>query len=397
MSTDEVFKDFKTMANKKILEKHKYDIYYSESEKSWRTYLPDDTKSNNRRPIKRKSKENLEKEIVKFYIEKQKIMNRESITLEELFKEWLMYKRDSTSVKAKTIQEYVYAWNKFFKGTNLAQMKIMEIRPVTLIRFFREVTKNRAYTYKRISNARSVLNGIMSYAIEEEIITHNPVSDVNFKNFVYKPVQFQSDNVFSCDDTFKLLNYLKQIIEPYSLAIQLSFYLFIRIGETKAIKWTDIDYEKRTVSLRRQATCERILNDDLTFSKRQIKVVNQMKGNTEHGFRNQYLTDEALKILTSARELNPCGIYVFEPNSSIMTTDSFNRRLKKYCTEAGVPYHSSHKIRFYNASTAYDGNNLTTISSLMGHSEVATTLHYLRNVNKGKNDMLAFQKLGLSS
>src|SRR5699024_4856794 len=78
-------------------------------------------------------------------------------------------------------------------------------------------------------------------------------------------------------------------------------------------------------------------NMNLTFSKRQIKIVNQMKGNTEHGFRNQYLTNEPLKILTSARELNPCGIYVFEPNSSIMTTDSFNRRLKKYCTEAGVP------------------------------------------------------------
>lgn len=91
------------------------------------------------------------------------------------------------------------------------------------------------------------------------------------------------------------------------------------------------------------------------------------------------------------------GIYVFEPNGEIMTTDSFNRRLKKYCKEAGVPYHSSHKIRFYNASTAFDGNNLTTLSYLMGHSETATTLHYLRNVNKRKNDRLAFQNLGISS
>ena len=57
MTADEVFKDFEIMANKKILENHKYEIYYSESEKSWRTYLPDDTKPNNRRPIKRKSKE----------------------------------------------------------------------------------------------------------------------------------------------------------------------------------------------------------------------------------------------------------------------------------------------------------------------------------------------------
>ncbi|UYJ37373.1 MAG: tyrosine-type recombinase/integrase [Oscillospiraceae bacterium] len=163
------------------------------------------------------------------------------------------------------------------------------------------------------------LNGIMSYAIEKEIISHNPVSNVNFKQFTYKPVEVQSD------------------------------------------------------------------------------VVNQMKGNTSHGFRKQFLTDEALKILHKAKELNPNGIYVFEPNGEIMTTDSFNRRLKKYCKEAGVPYHSSHKIRFYNASTAFDGNNLTTLSYLMGHSETATTLHYLRNVNKRKNDRLAFQNLGISS
>ena len=397
MTTDEVFKDFKIMANKKILKNHKYEIYYSESEKSWRTYLPDETKPNKRRPVKRKSKENLEKEIIRFYIENQKAENRQNVTLEELYAEWLLYKRDYTSVKAKTIQEYVSEWNRFFKDTELVKMKIGEIKPITLIRFFREATKDRQFTHKRVSNARSVLNGIMSYAIEEEIISHNPVSDVNFKQFTYKPVEAQSDNVFSRDDTHKLLNYLRCIIEPYSLAIQLSFYLFIRVGETKAIRWEDIDYNNRLVYLHRQATCERTLNDDLTFSSRKVKVVNQMKGNTSHGFRKQFLTDEALKILHKAKELNPNGIYVFEPNGEIMTTDSFNRRLKKYCKEAGVPYHSSHKIRFYNASTAFDGNNLTTLSYLMGHSETATTLHYLRNVNKRKNDRLAFQNLGISS
>lgn len=96
---------------------------------------------------------------------------------------------------------------------------------------------------------RSVLYGIMSYAIEGEIISHNPVSHVNFKQFTYKPVEVQSDKVFSHDDTSKLLNYLKYINEPYSLAIQLSFYLFIRVGETKAIRWEDVDYNKRIVYL----------------------------------------------------------------------------------------------------------------------------------------------------
>ena len=65
MTADEVLKDLETMTHKKILEKHKFEIYYSESEKSWRTYLPDETKPNKRRALKRTSRENLEKEIVK--------------------------------------------------------------------------------------------------------------------------------------------------------------------------------------------------------------------------------------------------------------------------------------------------------------------------------------------
>lgn len=393
--SDGILKDFENVMNKKILEQHKYNIYFSETEQAWRTYLPDNTKKNHRRPIKRKDKTNLEKEIVKFYLAQAKESEKHSKTLQDLYEEWLIFRRDNTSAKAKTIQENVCEWNLFFKNTELAKMPIVDIKPITLIRFFRKLTKDREYTHKRISNARSVLNGIMAYAIESEIITHNPVSDVNFKQFTYKPVEIQSDNVFSKEDTTKLLSYLKSINEPYSLAIQLSFYLFIRVGETKGLRWSDIDFEARTIYLHRQVTTERILNDDLTFSKRKTVVSDQMKGNTSHGFRKQYLTDNALKILQKAKELSPYSIYIFEPNGQVMTTDSFNRRLKKYCKEANVPYHSSHKIRFYNASTAYDGKNLVTISKLMGHSQVETTLHYLRNVQKDEHQILAFSDLGL--
>ncbi len=395
INIDGVLKDFENMKNKKILEQHKYNIYFSETEQAWRTYLPDDTKKSHRRPLKRKSRANLEKEIVKFYLAKEETENLRKITLQALYEKWLIFRRDCTSAKPKTIQENVCEWNLFFKGTELAQMAVTDIKPITLIRFFRQLTKDRDYTHKRISNARSVLNGIMSYAIESEIITHNPVSDVNFKQFTYKPVEMQSDNVFSKEDTTKLLSYLKYINEPYSLAIQLSFYLFIRVGETKGLRWSDVDYDSRTIYLHRQISTERVLNDDLTFTKRQTIIYDQMKGNTSHGFRKQYLTDNALEILEKARQLSPNSTYIFEPDGRLMTTDSFNRRLKKYCKECGIPYHSSHKIRFYNASTAYDGKNLVTISKLMGHSQVETTLHYLRNVQKDEHQLLAFNNLGL--
>ena len=73
MTTDEVFKDFKIMANKKILKNHKYEIYYSESEKAGVLIYPMKPNLTKRRPVKRKSKENLEKEIIRFYIESRKL------------------------------------------------------------------------------------------------------------------------------------------------------------------------------------------------------------------------------------------------------------------------------------------------------------------------------------
>ena len=389
-------KDFKQKIRKKILENHPYEIYYSEHEKAWRTYLYDDTKKNNRRAIKRNSKENLENFLAEYYIEQDELQRRNNMTLQSAFEEWLLFRRDYTSAKTKTIKENVYDWNRFYKDTELSDTKLKDITPIVLIRFFRQLTKDRSITYKRISNARSVLNGIFSWAIEEEILTHYPLSDVNFKTFSYKPVEEQTDNVFSKQDVKTLLTYLQGINnEPYALAIQLAFNLFIRIGELKAIKFEDIDYINKTVYLHKQALVDNDLNDDLSFSSRKVVVSDYMKGYTSKGYRKEHLTNQAITILKKAKELNPNGKYVFEPNGKIMLTDTFNERLKKYCNECGIQYHSSHKIRFYCASTAYDGNNIATISKLMGHSQVATTIHYLRNVDKGNDSIEAFEHLGL--
>ena len=150
-------------------------------------------------------------------------------------------------------------------------MRMTDIKPIDLIRFFRKVTKDREYTRRRITNARSVLSGIFSYAVEEEIITHNPILDVDFKKFSYKPVENQSDNVFKKDEVEKLLPYLRNINEPYSLAIQLAFCLFIRIGELKALTWENIDLVNRSVYLNSQITQEPTLNDDLSFSTKKSR------------------------------------------------------------------------------------------------------------------------------
>lgn len=397
---DEVFNNNTNMNETKkklediIIENHTNQIFYSKSDDTWRTYITDESSKGKRKLLKRKSKENLEKTIIAFYKEKQRQESRDNLTLEDLYKEWLIYRRDYTSAKAATIRKDTIEWNKFFNGSDLARTPISEITPVVITRFFRKLTKDREYTRKRIIGAKSVLNGIFYYAVEEQIVMHNPVLDVNFRNFSYKPVENQSNNVFTREETNKLLSYLENVIEPYSLAIQLSFNLFIRIGETKALKWENVDYDNRTIYLNSQVLEEPTLNDDLSFSTKKKKVEPYIKGYTSSGYRKEYLTDRALEILELAKQLNPDGEFIFMPYGRLMTTDRFNIYMKRYCKQVGIPYRSSHKIRFYSASTAYDGTNLITISKMMGHSQTATTIHYLRDVMQDNDMEQAFQNLG---
>lgn len=60
--------------------------------------------------------------------------------------------------------------------------------------------------------------------------------------------------------------------------------------------------------------------------------------------------------------------------------DSFNEHLKnKVCKPLNIPYRSSHQIRFTIATMLYEaGVPLNQLSTMLGHSETRTTLHYIR-------------------
>jgi len=309
-----------------------------------------------------------------------------NITLAELFPRFMMYRRDMKKVSPKTMKENLNDWNKYLKDTELVNLPLRELKPKDYIYLFEDITKDGKLTSKAVCNIKSLLNKMYDYAIREELVEYNPLKSIDFKEFKYY-VPDNSDKVYTQEQRQKLLLYLKDISEPYSLAIQLDFQLTCRIGELKALKWENVDFENQCILIKEQALQKQELKDDLTFGKTSVEVVSRIKGNTEKGKRSIPMTSEAKRILLQAKEINPDGDYVFMPYGKIMLTDTFNEYLKKYCAGAGVPYYSSHKIRFSSCSTLYNKDNLVQVSRLMGHSQVATTLHYLRNVDKDSDMM----------
>ncbi len=158
--------------------------------------------------------------------------------------------------------------------------------------------------------------------------------------------------------------------------------------------WEDVNWKKREIYVHSQLLIEPGYNEDMTHAPRKQVVSDLMKGYTSSGYRHEYLTDEALEILKVAREFNPDGKFIFMPYGRVMNTDTFNDHLRKACEACGIKYHSSHKIRFYAASSAYNGDNLVEIGKQMGQKNVSTTMHYLRDVIQATDKSSLFKNLG---
>ena len=303
---------------------------------------------------------------------------RINFSLADLLPEYMLWRRDYTPASDKTLKEDMTNWRRFLQNEPLAQKPLKDILPKEFIQLFRKWTKDRQVTRKQFNNVKSLLNGIYYYAIENEIVEHNPIKDINIKQFPFKPVN-NDDDVFTVEERKKLLAYLADKNDIYSLAIMLDFQLVTRIGELLSLRWRDI--EGTNIHIQSQLLPERKMNDDLTFSKREYVNVSHIKRNTDKGFRYQPLTSEALRILDKIRELNPDGEFILMRDGKQLNTYTFNRWLKKYCEACNIPVRSSHKIRFCVASILYDsGVPLTVLQQLLGHTTTAMTLHYLRRV-----------------
>ena len=376
ISLDDVLEDMEEMNKKKILEQHPYKItQYSDGR--WKTYLPDPENPHGRRQIAKKSREDIENAIY----ENAKAMDEKSrlsgMTMTRLFENWMIWRREN-GTDPKTIKENDNEWKRFLADHELARKKVVRVEPDDLESFFLDITKGHAITMKRLTNVKSVLNGMFRRAVSLKIIDFNPMSSVDFSQFKTrcKPSGSSKDN-YSTNERKAILEYLKDDEDIYSLAISLAFHLCVRIGELLAIRKEDI--AKDRIYICRSVRRNQSMKDDLTFDGINYTVERRIKGNQTEGFRFIPLTSEATDIIRKITKVNPDGEYLFMRKGKMLLGDTFNERLKKICNHLGIKYRSSHQIRFTTSTMLYEaGMDITHLSTLLGHSDTRTTFHYIR-------------------
>lgn len=130
------------------------------------TYVTDSTKPNNRRKIVKASKELLEKEIVKFYKEREKKKSREKICLKTFYAEWLDFKALHTNScrYIKTIDEL---WKRYYAHNGIIEIPFSRLDKYTLDIWAHSMIKDNSMTKKQYYNMAIIMRQALELATEK--------------------------------------------------------------------------------------------------------------------------------------------------------------------------------------------------------------------------------------
>lgn len=154
-----------------------------------------------------------------------------------------------------------------------------------------------------------------------------------------------------------------------SLGILFSLYTGVRIGELCGLRWEDIDLVNGIVKISR--TVERIADMNPTAKHKTRVVISTPK--TENGQREIPLPKALIRYLEKKRMRGQD--YLVTGNSHHSEPHTLYIRYKRYLKRNGFDSYTFHALRHTFATRCMEaGFDAKSLSEILGHSDVATTL-----------------------
>lgn len=176
----------------------------------------------------------------------------------------------------------------------------------------------------------------------------------------------KSAGIFSKAEQTKLLDYIREGREKFTVAVLLCLYAGLRLGELCALRWVDIDFESMTLTVDR--TVQRMAMPGHRL-KTALLETDPKSGSSR---RTIPMPPELLGALSGLKAGQP---YVFGGDRSL-DPRTMQYRFQKILKAAGVDGRNFHTLRHTFATNCIEnGMDVKSLSEILGHSDVRITLN----------------------
>lgn len=375
-----------------ILEKHKEycGIWQSESDKRWRTKVPDASKKEGRKLLVKSTKENLEKSIVEYYESLYGVKQ----SLSTVYLDWLTSKKNSTSLNnAKKLQ---YVWDKYYKKSSIIKIPLEQLTVGNIKDFLYEQLSTKELTKKQYNEMKSLINSMLDYSVDKEYISSNKArsvsrpSDNKFRIPKQKPIE---EVVYTSETKYDAIKKSEELFNKTGnsayLAICLNFTLGLRVGELVALETSDI--KGNLIHIGKEELHTIVEDEKHVFHKCGTHIVPHTK--TICGERDILLTPDSVRFIKKAIDYNDehglkDGDFIFlDKNGKRIRSDSIENALRKLNGKrnenggydiVGLPSGNHAIRRTYLSNLHEEGIPDDVLVKVAGHKDIATTRkHYL--------------------
>lgn len=352
-----------------LLNKHPYKIWEGKDGK-WYTYIPN--KDNGRKLIKRRTKKEVEDEVVVYWNTESK-----NLTIKDVFYEWMERKLEYQDICIGTFNRYEKDFKRFFEDDIcFANIRIKEVKSDDIIPFLRKAIVKYSLTAKAYSNLRTLVYGIFKYAKEKEYVSWSITQTINDmelpKKAFHKVIKEDDEEVFNDEEIEVLLNQIMQQPDILNLGIVLMFCTGVRVGELVAIKWEDVI--DNTIKIHRTEISYKDNNGTNIYEIRDYPK-------TEAGVRTVFIPTEFSSIIRRIRLLSGNNEFVFWKDGHNVRAMQVRKRLYYICKKCNIKKKSPHKLRKTYVSILLDnGVDKRLVQDVVGHAHISTSeRNYHRN------------------
>lgn len=354
-----------------ILNKHPYAIYFGADNK-WHTYLPDTEKG--RVPRKRKTKKEIEDVIIEYY----RSIEEKPKTFDEAYWHWRSVQ--DTGVSDNSIVKYGTDYKRFFEGTDLVSMPIMEINFENIKVHINKKIKDLKLCKTACKSLVWYMKSVFNSARMNHLIDENPMQDIAAKQFYYlcEEKKRPESHVLVSNDEMHILNerfkadYEKNPSYVVTYAVELASLTGMRVGELSALRWDCITKDRI------------IINKSEKYNRR---TKNYFIDNTKNkDIREFPITNEIRDLLERVKKVEIQNGYicewVFANEKGRIHAPVISSCCGNKCLQVGVAEKGIHAYRrTLNSKMRQTGTSVKTAAALLGHTEDVNEKYYTFDIS----------------
>ena len=297
---------------------------------------------------------------------------------EEWFEEYAALNLKSTTFsRQKQLTKRVYKEIGHIRLDNLTAREIQKFINSLAQDGVNENT-GKALSHKTMVHYLSFISTIIDYAIKMDMLTDNPCRRVTV------PKGSKKDRrILTIEQTEEFIRLLNEAPQKYRVFFMLDIYSGMRRGELLGLEWKDIDFDEGIIRIQRTSnyTKSRGIYTDTTKtegSERWIKVPEEIVE-----LLKTYRTVQDIDKSNLANQWIDTDRLFTQWNGWPMSPQTPYDWLRKFCKKHDFPFYGVHQFRHLHTSLLIGaGVDPTTVSGILGHSQVSTTMNLYSHMFK---------------